>query len=348
MELKLVQTQLEESDEKCANCQQLLEEERLKVAEAKQKQITESRECLRLKEELKKLTSSHVEEKNAMQNHIDSLTSPQQSNATCDEDEDKINLRRQISALQERLIASEDRNKKLESIKTDMESDMQITKARLVQSTGKLKDLVTSGINEQLAVVKCEEYSNKIKELETENEILHSSLHAHSKTNTNTNNLADLQIAEKLVTNLNNGITIQSYKQNDLHNYKPPLSDLRPPSLQSVRHAALKKTSSIQEKRSFVQEKKSMNRTSSLKTLRRTLSGSQGNIEGRPPVAEGRPQVTEGRPPSSKSSFTSSVSSVVSESPRQERSRSIVKKKNSTSSEDSSNTKSSNKQKLSK
>ena len=31
MELKLVQTQLEESDEKCANCQQLLEEERLKV-----------------------------------------------------------------------------------------------------------------------------------------------------------------------------------------------------------------------------------------------------------------------------------------------------------------------------
>ena len=34
---------------------------------------------------------------------------------------------------------------------------------QLVQSTGKLKDLVTSGINEQLAVVKCEEYSNKIK-----------------------------------------------------------------------------------------------------------------------------------------------------------------------------------------
>jgi len=216
---------------------------------------------------------------------------------------------------------------------------MQITKARLVQSTGKLKDLVTSGINEQLAVVKCEEYSNKIKELETENEILRSSLHVHSKTNTNTNNLADLQIAEKLVTNLNNGITIQSYK--------PPLSDLRPPFSQSVRHAALKKTSSIQEKRSFVQEKKSMNRTSSLKSLRRTLSGSQGNIEGRPPMAEMRPQVTEGRPPSSKSSFTSSMSSVVSESPRQERSRSIVKKKNSTSSSEDSS-KSSNKQKLSK
>ena len=49
----------------------------LQVAEAKQKQITESRECLRLKEELKKLTSSHTEEKNAMQNHIDSLTAPQ-------------------------------------------------------------------------------------------------------------------------------------------------------------------------------------------------------------------------------------------------------------------------------
>merc|ERR1712096_346127 len=96
--------------------------------------------------------------------------------------------------------------------------------------TGKLKDLVTSGINEQLAVVKCEEYSNKIKELETENEILRTSLHkAHSKTNTNTNNLADLQIAEKLVTNLTNGISIRSYKPPacDLQSYKPPACDLQ-------------------------------------------------------------------------------------------------------------------------
>jgi len=349
IERNLAHTQLEEADEKCDNCHQLLEEERLKVAEAKQKQITESRECLRLKEELKKLTSSHTEEKNAMQNHIDSLTAPQ-NDTSGDNDEDKLNLRRQISALQERLNASEERSKQLESIKSDLESDVQITKARLVQSTGKLKDLVTSGINEQLAVVKCEEYSNKIKELETENEILRTSLHkAHSKTNTNTNNLADLQIAEKLVTNLTNGISIQSYKPPpacDLQSYKPPPAcDLRPPSSQSVRHAALKKTSSIQEKRSSC-EKKSMNRTSSLKSLRRTLSGSQGNIEGRPPVAEGRPQ--EGRPPSSKSSFTSSTSSVVSQSPRQERSRSIVKKKNSTSSSDGSTKPPSSKQKLSK
>merc|ERR1712202_100241 len=101
-----------------------------------------------------------------------------------------------------------------------------------------------------------------------------------------------------------------------------------------------------QEKRSSCEKKKSMNRTSSLNSLRRTLSGSQGNIEGRPPVGEGRPQ--EGRPPSSKSSFTSSTSSVVSQSPRQERSRSIVRKKNSTSSSDGSTKPPSSKRKLSK
>jgi len=291
-EQEKLETQLEEAKEKVEQYKEELEEERLNVASTKQKQIVESRVSLKLKEELTKLKTSFNKEKQLMEQQIASLTANNRLYEESNQDsknEEEMNLRRQISALQTRLDDSEARNVELEMKNRDMKADAELAKSRLAQSAGKLKELVSSGFNEQLAIVKCDEYAEKIKELEIVNEKLRNEMKSSSLNNCN-------NIKMQLATN--------SINKNEDEN-----TPLKPPSKTSIRHVVLRKSSPADQKQ--------LTRTLSSKSIK-TKSSSVSRLSKQKSQEMISMQDT-GRPPS-----RAKITSPKSEN-HQQRSRSIIR-----------------------
>ncbi|XP_076824478.1 uncharacterized protein LOC143470310 isoform X2 [Clavelina lepadiformis] len=232
-EKSALETKFQLEKDKSSQYKDMLDDEQSKVTEVTQKMIEESKKVLKLKEQLATEERKRAEESEELRRKVE-VAEESMSQMIAKEKASQLeislhNLRKQVAMLKKRLDELENESDLKDNEARMAKEEAEKAKNNLKISTEKLKKLVAMGLNEQLAIAKCDEIRQKHLTLEEANVhlrkhvmVLEGKIQQHERiSNTNNNNISLRGVA---VTNISTQTSAA------------PIEDVKEPSSPPVRN----------------------------------------------------------------------------------------------------------------